>query len=240
LTITDPGQDVYDFTAATAELSDLSRLSGNIYHAVSDALDARTVARLGIVINQANGRISSAAQTATLSLAAGRDLEGLAFCAPRGTWFVSDEGETPGGGRVRKQRLQDDALLQKLAIPSPLTNHRANLGLESCTWGIGTLWTANEEALAQESAPSGAASGSVVRLHRFNHRLQPAGQWAYVTDSFGYDSPLTTAEQRSPPLHAPAGQRTVSGCPSGRSAPRPGVSLRPAIPARPGAVGAGP
>ena len=36
VTITDPGQDVLDFTASAAELSGLSWLTGNSFYAVSD------------------------------------------------------------------------------------------------------------------------------------------------------------------------------------------------------------
>jgi hypothetical protein len=195
ITITDPGQGVYDFTAAAAELSGLSRLDGDVYYAISDDANQRKVHQLNITVNPATGFITAAAVTATNTLAAGYDLEGIAYCPPRGTWFVSDEGQHPDGGHIREHTLPDGNLVGVVTIPPPLLNDRANFGLESCAWGAGALWTANEEALAHESALSTATTGSLVRLQKFDHALQPAGQWAYQTDSYGEDSSLTTAER---------------------------------------------
>ncbi len=195
ITITDPGQDVFDFTASAAELSGLTWLAGGTYHAVSDETNQRKVHELTIGVNPANGRISGASVVATITLATGYDLEGIAYCRPRGTWFISDEGQFPNGGYLREHTLPDGSLLQSLSIPTVMLNDRSNFGFESCAWGAGALWTANEEALAQESALSTASSGSLVRLQRFDHLLNPAGQWVYQTDSFGFDSSLTTAER---------------------------------------------
>lgn len=195
VTITDPGAGVFDFTASAAELSGLSWLTGSTYFAISDDANQRRVHELVITVNPANGRITAAALGQTFTLATGYDLEGIAWCRPRGTWFISDEGQHPAGGFLREHTLPDGALLQSLAIPAPMQNDRSNYGFESCSWGAGALWTANEEALMQESALSSATTGSLVRLQRFNHLLQPAGQWAYRTDSFSFDSSLTTAER---------------------------------------------
>ena len=195
VTITDPGQDVFDFTASVAELSGLTWLAGGTYYAVSDDTNQRKVHELTIGVNPANGRITGATLAATITLATGYDLEGIAYCRPRGTWFVSDEGQFPDGGYLREHTLQDGSLLQSLSIPAVMLSDRSNFGFESCTWGSGALWTANEEALAQESVLSTAGSGSLVRLQRFDHLLNPSGQWVYQTDSFGFDSSLTTAER---------------------------------------------
>ena len=195
ITLTDPGQDVFDFTAAIAELSGLAWLTGTTYHAVSDATNQRKVHELSIAVNPATGRITEASFAQTLTVAAGNDLEGIAWCRPRGTWFIADEGSPPTGGFLREHTLPDGNLLQTLALPAPLQNARANFSLESCSWGAGALWTANEEALAHESALATASTGSLVRLQKFDHLLNPAGQWAYQTDSFGFDSSLTTAER---------------------------------------------
>jgi hypothetical protein len=195
ITLTDPGQGVFDFTANIAELSGLSWLTGTTYHAISDAADQRKVHELGIAVNPATGWITEASFSQTHTLAAGYDLEGLAWCRPRGTWFIADEGSPPAGGFLREHTLPDGILLRTLATPSPLPNARANFSLESCSWGAGALWTANEEALAQESATATATTGSLIRLQKFDHLLNPAGQWVYQTDSFGFDSSLTTAER---------------------------------------------
>ena len=195
ITLTDPGQDVFDFTADAAELSGLAWLAGATYHAVSDAIGQRKVYELNIGVSPASGRITAASLAQPLTLAAGYDLEGLAWCRPRGTWFVADEGPHPAGGFLREHTLPDGSLVRTVAIPAPLQDDRPNFSLESCTWGAGALWTANEEALAQESALATATAGSLIRLQKFDHLLNPAGQWAYQTDPFGFDSSLTTAER---------------------------------------------
>ena len=195
VTITDPGQDVFDFTASAAELSGLTWLTGTTYHAVGDAANQRKVYELSIGVNPVTGRITSASIVQTITLAIGYDLEGIAWCRPRGTWFVSDEGQHPAGGFIREHALPDGNLVQNVTIPTPMQNDRSNFSLESCSWGAGALWTANEEALAQESALSTASTGSLIRLQKFDHLLTAAGQWAYQTDSFGFDSSLTTAER---------------------------------------------
>jgi hypothetical protein len=195
LTITDPGQGVYDFTGEVRELSGLTWMAGTTYHAVSDEAGARKVHRLEIALDPATGRVIGAAVAEALELAAGYDMEGIAFCRPRREWWVADEGQYPAGGSLRGHSLPDGRLLRELAVPPVLLNNRPNFGFESCSWSAGALWTANEEALAHESALSTATSGTVVRLQRFDHRFEPSGQWAYETDSFGSDSPLTTVER---------------------------------------------
>ena len=195
ITLTDPGQGVFDFTGNAAELSGLAWLSGTTFYAVSDATNQRRVHELNIAVNPLNGRITSAAVVATSTLATGYDVEGIAYCPQRKTWLVTDEGQHPAGGQLREHTLPDGRLVATVAIPPPLQNVRPNFSLESCTWGAGALWTANEEALAQESAVATATTGSLVRLQRFDHQLKPAGQWAYQTDSYGFNSSLTTIER---------------------------------------------
>jgi len=195
LSITDPGQGVFSFTAPTGELSGITWLAANSWLAVSDAAGERRTAELDIAIDPASGHITSARQTAVFTLAAGYDLEGIAWSGERNSFFVSDEGAWPDGGYLREHSLPDGDFLRSLAIPVVLQNDRQNFGFESCSWNAGTLWTANEEALAHESALSTASSGSLVRLQRFDYSLQPSGQWAYRTDSFGFDSSLTSLER---------------------------------------------
>jgi hypothetical protein len=196
VTITDPGQGVFDFTASAAELSGLTWLFGTTYHAVGDDANQRKAYELNIGVNPTNGRITGASLVQTITLSTGYDLEGIAYCRPRGTWFVSDEGQHPAGGFIREHTLPDGNLVGNVTIPTPMQNDRANFGLESCSWGAGALWTANEEALAQESALSTASTGSIIRLQKFDHLLNAAGQWAYQTDSFGFDNP-GIAQERS-------------------------------------------
>jgi hypothetical protein len=81
------------------------------------------------------------------------------------------------------------------------------------------LWTANEEALAQENSVSTASTGSLVRLQKFDHAGRPAGLWAYLTDSSGFDNPQTTLERSgiSDLLALPDGSLLVLECTLGVS-----------------------
>lgn len=195
MTITDPGQDVFDFTGNASELSGLGWQAGPVYFAVSDELNQRKVSELEISVSPTHGRISAASVVRTITLTAGYDLEGITWCRPRGTWFISDEGPTPLGGSIREHSLPGGQEVRALPIPPTMLNTRQNFGFEACSWGAGALWTANEEALAGESSVSTATTGSLVRLQKFDHAGRPAGQWAYLTDSFGFDNPQTTLER---------------------------------------------
>lgn len=193
LTISDAGQGRINHTQpATPEMSGISWMAGPIWHAVSDAAGERKVHGWHLEIDPASGQISHLSHLATYVLAAGHDLEGLAWCHPRGSVFVSDEGLYPQGGHLREHRLPGGELVREVELPPVMLRDRQNFGLESCSWGAGALWTANEEALEHESGLSTATTGSLVRLQRFDHHLQAAGQWAYLTDSKGAESIFTT------------------------------------------------
>jgi hypothetical protein len=195
VSITEPTSSVFDFTATAAELSGLAWTGGNSYVAISDDVNQRRVYQLSIDVDPANGRVTNAVVTGTNTLSTGYDLEGIAYAPHRGTFFISDEGQHPNGGFLREHTLPDGALVRSLTIPATMLNDRPNYGFESCSWGAGALWTANEEALTQESALATATNGSLVRLLKFDHQLNAVGQWVYETDSFGFDSSLTTAER---------------------------------------------
>jgi hypothetical protein len=192
LTITDAGQGrINHIQTETPEMSGISWMAGPIWHAVSDAAGERKVHEWKIEIDPATGRINNFSFLDTYILAVGHDLEGIAWCHPRGSVFVSDEGHYPQGGHLREHLLPGGCLLREVELPAVMLRDRQNFGLESSTWGAGALWTANEEALEHESALSSATTGSLVRLQRFDHRLQAAGQWAYRTDPKGAESIFT-------------------------------------------------
>ena len=195
VTLSDPGQGIFDFSADAEQLSGIAWLNGSTFYAVGDTSNLRRVYEFNIRVSPANGHITEATLVQSLNLAAGFDLEGIAWCRPRGTWFISDEGSPPSGGVLREHILPGGDLVRTIATPSPLEKTRANFSFESCSWGAGVLWTANEEALSHESTLSTASTGSLIRLQQFDHALNPAGQWVYETDSYGFDSSLTTVER---------------------------------------------
>jgi hypothetical protein len=184
ISITDPGQGVYDYSATADGLSGITWHDGDNWYAVSDANGKKQVYRLSISLNSSNGKISSALIKESCTLAAGYDLEGIAYAPSRGTFFISDEGLHPDGGYIREHSLPDGTLVHNVTIPAVMQKDRANLGLESCTWGANALWTANQEALNHESSRSTHDNGTRVRLQKFDSDLQPAGEWVYETDPY--------------------------------------------------------
>jgi hypothetical protein len=179
--ITDSGQGRFTLTSGTTgatELSGLTWAGGTQYYAVTD--NTPSVYPLTIAVDPISGQITSAAVTPPISLAAGSDLEGIAYDATNASVFVSDET----GPSIREHSLVDGSVLQTVSIPGVFGTHRTNLSLESLALdpGQAALWTANEEALSGDGPVSSFTAGTVVRLQKFDASLSPAGQWAYVTD----------------------------------------------------------
>lgn len=179
--IEDPGQGAVELAAggvAANELSGLAWRDGDRWLAVSDD-DGRLV-HLRLRLDPASGRILEVVAESVQTLAEGVDLEGLALLDGGRTLAVADER----GPAVRTYRLADGMLLRRAAIPPVFATQRRNLGFEALTAAAdGTLWTANEEALAGDGPTSSAAAGTLVRLLRLDAALQPTGQWAYRTDA---------------------------------------------------------
>ena len=181
VTISDPGQGIFNFTAPAPGLSGLTYVAGNDYYAVNDSAAMPSLRPLTITLTP-SGTISGAQPGSPIPLAAGYDHEDIAFHPERGTVFISDEGNHPDGGYVREFSLPSGALVGAVALPAVLQQDRPSLGLEPLSFGAGFLWTANEEALTHESQPATETEGSTIRLQRFGGSFSPAGQWAYETD----------------------------------------------------------
>ncbi len=171
-------------------LSGLTHAGGTRYYAVDDS--GGVLVPLTIHLDVDTGAILSHTNHPGIALG-GRDLEGVAYDAARGTVLVCDEADSsiwefdPAGPRVGE-----------VALPGNLRANRLNLGLESLTLRPDgrELWTCNEEALHQpdrgidDGPRSNTNAGSVVRLTRLTradpqHPWRPDGQWAYRTDAIG-------------------------------------------------------
>ena len=120
----------------------------------------------------------------------GDDLEGVAYDPVNDTVYTSDET----GATIREHALSG-SLLSTVPVPANLKAYRNNFSLESLSLSADalTLWTCNEEALANvalginDGSLSTTNLGSVVRLTRFsranvNAQWTASGQWAYQTD----------------------------------------------------------
>lgn len=188
--IEDPGQGpvaIEPSGSGASELSGLTWIGDADFAAVSDDTSGGgRVFGLQVVLDSSTGEIQlPAAVVDTLELAAGQDLEGIAFDAIEDTFVVSDEI----GPTLHIFDRSTGALEDVIAVPDVFVDGlRSNLGLESLTrTGDGELWTANEEALTSDGEVASFTSGTIVRLQRFAQDHTPNGQWGYVTDAITAD-----------------------------------------------------
>ena len=179
ITITDVGGvPLASGATGAGELSGLTWVSGNQFYAVSD--NGARLFPLAVNLNPVTGAILSAALSNPVNLAAGTDIEGVAYNATTDTVYASDET----GPAIREYNRTTGALLGALTVPGVYANIRTNYSLESLSLrpGASALWTANEEALSVDGPLSTVGAGTVVRLQKYDAALNPAGQWAYDTD----------------------------------------------------------
>jgi hypothetical protein len=165
------------------ELGGITWASGTRYYAVSDKLG--TVFPLSITIDPRSGAITHAVIEPGTKLPGSTDLEGIAYDGARRSVLVSDEV----GPAIREYRIADGQLVRSIALPAVYRSARRNLSLESLSRAPDdhALWTANEETLSSDGALSSFATGSVVRLQRFDAEGRPSGQWAYQVDALAGD-----------------------------------------------------
>lgn len=167
-------------------LSGITWLAGSSYLAIDDS--GGVMYPLSVLLDPVRGRPMSVTLGTKVVLEGVTDGEGIAFDPLRGSVWVSDET----GPRITEHDLRSGRRLGELKLPPQLSRSRANLSLESLTIapdGL-TLWTANEEPLADDGTGSDSTTGTVVRLFRFVREdadgpWKPAGQFAYQEDSLG-------------------------------------------------------
>lgn len=181
-----PGQGIIGLASGgtgASELSGITWAGNDQFYVVGDSL--AVVYPLALTVDPNTGLITSSALSPGIALSAGHDLEGLAFHPTNLSVFVSDET----GPAIREHSLADGSLLGTVTLPTIFSSYRPNLSLESLSRepGGAALWTANEEALSVDGPVSSFTTGTLVRLQKFDAALQPAGQWAYLTDAIDGD-----------------------------------------------------
>ncbi len=167
----------FEYRAAT-DFSALAWAGGSDWFTVSDKV--RAVFPMTIALDPAGGRILSAFPGEPIPVKTRlADFEGLALVPDTRRLYVSCEA----GDGIFGFDLRTRAVLP-VAVPPIFTKARGNKSLESLTYDstVRHFWTANEEALKCDGARSGDDRGTAVRLQRFDARLRPAGQFAYVTE----------------------------------------------------------
>jgi hypothetical protein len=171
ITITDVGGvPLASGATGAGELSGLTWVSGNQFYAVSD--NGARLFPLAVNLNPVTGAILSAALSNPVSLAAGTDIESVAYNAATDTVYASDET----GPAIREYNRTTGALLSTLTVPGVHANIQTNYSLEplSLRPGASALWTANEEALSVDGPLSTVGAGTVVRLQKYDAALNPA------------------------------------------------------------------
>ncbi|MHB1190521.1 MAG: esterase-like activity of phytase family protein, partial [Armatimonadota bacterium] len=168
------------------------------YYVVSDnaAGEGATprVYGMNVTYNTATGAVTSATIVSQHNLSTGYDTEGIAYNTSTGAVYVSDENST--NPQIREYDLSTGAATNTLSVPSVFQNARDNKGFESLTrqWGGESLWTANEEALTVDGNISTTSAGTTVRLQKYDSNLNPAGEWAYITQVIEDDWPSDSRE----------------------------------------------
>lgn len=101
-------------------------------------------------------------------------------------WLLMCEEDTPAIHRVA---ATDGMLAGRIAIPDVCSRRRINRGFESLCVDVdgACVWTANEEALADDGPAAAPGAGTVVRLIRLplpaaGAETQRTGQFAYAVD----------------------------------------------------------
>lgn len=184
-------------------LSYVGPVEGNVdtflYYAISDS--APRAYGMEIRLDMTSGAVVSAKVVSTITLSVGTDLEGIAYNQADDTIYVSDED----GPAIRKYYLKKGQnhrpgdIAAVITVPAVFSTIRQNLGFEALTMqsGLRHLWTANQEALTVDGERSTTEYGSVVRLLKYDSRLNPSGQWAYVTDPIRSNHPEHKYEESS-------------------------------------------
>lgn len=172
-----PGQRSFtlDYGKAT-DFSGITWVAADQFYAVSNRDRAIFPLRLTIAGSGAISRANVGARIPVKTTL--NDFEGIAYSPARDRLYVSTERPA---GIVGTDRLGD--AIFHFTVPEVFNRARRNKSLESLAFGAGAFWTANEDTLDRDGAPSSAGKGALIRLQKFDERLRPVAQFAYRSDT---------------------------------------------------------
>ena len=197
VSVTRSGQSPFPLSSrgtGAAELSGITYGGGTTYYAVGDN-GAPAIWQLYTSLSLATGRIRSSLVSGAIDAPElGSDSEGIALGPQGDTVWVADEVAST----ISEFSLTTGSKVGAVSVPEIYrpANVQANMGLESLTYGQGSLWTANEEALKPDGPLSTTEAGSWVRIQQFSGPgLTPSAQYAYRTDPISRLSPFVSVER---------------------------------------------
>ena len=164
-------------------LSDLVHVEGDTWWAIVDN-EEDTPARIFELEFRVTERLPELKSALRLEGLNGRNFDGEGLVlTDRGTFLVSSETEpsireiSAAGETIRMLPVPGLFLSDKLAGRGA----RVNAGFEALDLSGGTLWTANEAALAQDAPDEARFATHPIRLLRYDLEV-PAAQYVYVLD----------------------------------------------------------
>ncbi len=173
-------QNLHKWGVAPANYSGIAHIEGNSYAVVSDKEQTNGFYIFNIDINTANGKVKSVSRSSILGVpgSKARDAEGVCFCPPRNSVFVSAEDDQ----QILEYDLEGKPTGAKLNVPQMFATdsiHR-NYGFESLAYDsvAGMFYTATERPLKRDNAKDTA----LLRILAFDKSLKPTAQYAYVLE----------------------------------------------------------
>jgi hypothetical protein len=176
---------------SAAELSGLTWAGGSQFYAVSD--NAGQLFPLTIQLDANSGTIVSTSVSPVIQLAAGTDLEGVAYNSANSNILVSDES----GPAIREYSLADGSVVQTLGLPGirgTSVEPQSRVALCSQIKARCGPRTRRPSQRMDRFPPS--PKGRSYRLQKFDATFSPVGQWAMSPTRSVVTSAATDATSR--------------------------------------------
>lgn len=178
----------------TSSYSGITSLGGNRYALVSDDTPADGFFIFRIDQNATTGEVNQVYMESFQGNShpkvnadgrSMRDCEGIAFFAPKGTLFISGEGDQ----RILEYNMNGQPTGRELNVPQIFSRQNIinNYGFESLCYDAHAhrFWTTTESTLPSDGPATSEAhpeAQNLLRLQAFDDNLQPVAQYAYRMD----------------------------------------------------------
>ena len=174
--------NMHKWKISPANYSGITHIEGNSYAVVSDKEAHSGFYIFNIDIDLDNGKIRNVSRSelyADKSSQSGRDEEGICFCAPANTLFISAEDDQ----QIKEYDLDGNATGRKLNVPEMFAPDSifTNFGFESLTYDSVRrhFYAATERPLKCDIQKD----SSTIRIIEFGLDMNPAAQYSYMLES---------------------------------------------------------